>query len=178
LRRLFGDDYYQLRFQQPAVAERDFGPDLRARLRTLMYAASGDAPPEHRWNPATGGPFLAGLIDPGAAPAWLGEEHLDELTAMFTLSGFRGGLSWYANLDRSWELTAPFAGLTIRQPAMFVTGDADPGYAAARAAIEALARGLPGLRRTLSLPGCGHWVGEERADEVNAALLEFLAGVT
>ena len=56
-------------------------------------------------------------------------------------------------------------------------GDADPGYDATRAAIDALPQLVPGLRRSLILPGCGHWVGEERPDEVNAALLEFLAGL-
>lgn len=177
MRKAFGEGYYQLRFQQPRVAERDFEPDVRAKLRTLMYAASGDAPPEHRWHPARGGVFLAGLVDPGAAPAWLGEDQLDALTEAFAHSGFRGGLSWYANMDRSWELTAPFAGLTIQPPALFLTGDADPGYVGSRTAIEAMPQFVPDLRRTLVLPDCGHWIGEERPDEVNAALLEFLAGL-
>ena len=177
MRRAFGDSYYQLRFQQPGVAEHDFGGDVRAGLRTLMYAASGDAPAEHRWQPAAGGPFLAGLVDPGTAPAWLDDDHLDALTAAFTRTGFRGGLSWYRNLDRSWELTAPFAGLAIHQPSLFMMGDADPGYPTARPAIDALPRTLPGLRRSLIVPGAGHWLGEERPDEVNAALLEFLAGL-
>jgi pimeloyl-ACP methyl ester carboxylesterase len=30
------------------------------------------------------------------------------------------------------------------------------------------------LRGTLLLPGAGHWVQQERPDEVNAALLGFL----
>jgi pimeloyl-ACP methyl ester carboxylesterase len=177
MRKVFGDTYYQLRFQQPQVAERDFEPDPRAKLRTIMYAASGDAPPDQRWQPTAGGPFFAGMRDPGAAPAWLGEDGLDALTAAFANSGFRGGLSWYANLDRNWALLAAFTGLTIRAPALFITGDADPGYPGARAAIEALPKLVPNLRRTLILPGCGHWVGEERPEEVNAALLEFLGGL-
>jgi len=177
MRRLFGDNYYQLRFQQSGVAEHDFGPDVRAALRTLMYAASGSAPPEQRWQPMSSGPFLAGLVDPGAAPAWLGEDHLDALTAEFTRTGFRGGLSWYRNMDRSWELTAAFAGLRIHQPSMFITGEADPGYVGSRTAIAALPETLPGLRRSLVIPGAGHWIGEERPDEVNAALIEFLSGL-
>ncbi|HEX2688229.1 MAG TPA: alpha/beta hydrolase [Kofleriaceae bacterium] len=177
MRRRFGDSYYQLRFQLPGVAEQDFTPDLRGKLRTLIYAASGDAPPEQRWQPAAAGPFLAGLADPGRPPAWLGEDQLDALTAAFTHTGFRGGLSWYRNLDRNWELSAPLAGLTIRQPSLFLIGDADPGYPAAGPAIEAMPQLAPGLRRSLVLPGAGHWIGEERPAEVNAALLEFLAGL-
>jgi epoxide hydrolase A/B len=177
MRTRFGDSYYQLRFQQPGVAEQDFGTDVRARLRTLVHAASGDAPPDQRWQPAAGGPFLAGLVDPGRAPAWLGEDQLDALTAAFTRTGFRGGLTWYRNIDRNWELMAPFAGLTIRQPSMFVTGDADPGFPTMRPMIDGVSQVAPGLRRSLILPGVGHWVGEERPAEVNAALVEFLAGL-
>lgn len=177
MRQLFGDRYYQLYFQQPGVAEREFEADVRGGLRRLMYVASGGAPPEHRWRPVLSGGFLEGMFDPGAAPAWLGEDQLDALTAEFTRTGFRPGLSWYRNHDRNWELMAPFADLAIRQPALFITGDADPGYDSFRARVDELPRTLPGLRRTLILPGCGHWVGEERPDEVNAALLEFLAGL-
>ena len=30
---------------------------------------------------------------------------------------------------------------------------------------------------TLVLPGCGHWTGEERPDELNAYLLEVLGSL-
>jgi pimeloyl-ACP methyl ester carboxylesterase len=33
------------------------------------------------------------------------------------------------------------------------------------------------LRKTIMLSGCGHWTQQERAVEVNAALLEFLRGL-
>lgn len=177
MRHVFGDRFYQLYFQQPGVAERDFEVDVRGGLRRLMYAASGGAAPEHRWQIVLTGSFFEGLFDPGVAPAWLGEDQLDAIAAAFTRSGFRGGLSWYRNLDRNWELTAAFAGLRIRQPSLFVMGDADPTYVAARRAIDALSEIAPGLRRSLIIPGCGHWIGEERPEEVNAALLEFLAGL-
>jgi pimeloyl-ACP methyl ester carboxylesterase len=177
MRHVFGDGFYQLYFQQPGVAEREFEADVRAGMRRLMYAASGSAPPEHRLPVMLKGTFFTGLVDPGAAPAWLGEDQLDALTAAFTHSGFRGGLSWYRNLDRNWEQSAAFTGLTIRQPALFAMGDADPTYVAARRAIDVLPQTLPGLRRSLIIPGGGHWIGEEHPDEINAVLLEFLAGL-
>ena len=40
--------------------------------------------------------------------------------------------------------------------------------------LPALQRFIPNLRRTLILPGCGHWTQQERPAEVNAAMLEFL----
>jgi pimeloyl-ACP methyl ester carboxylesterase len=33
---------------------------------------------------------------------------------------------------------------------------------------------LPGLRQKLIIEGGGHWIQQERADEVNAALIAFL----
>jgi hypothetical protein len=32
----------------------------------------------------------------------------------FARTGFRGGLNWYRNIDRNWELLAPFAGRASR----------------------------------------------------------------
>jgi hypothetical protein len=41
-------------------------------------------------------------------PHWLGEADLAYFTESYKESGFRGGLNWYRNLDRNWELTAPW----------------------------------------------------------------------
>jgi pimeloyl-ACP methyl ester carboxylesterase len=40
-----------------------------------------------------------------------------------------------------------------------------------------LRRFVPHLRKTIMLPGCGHWTQQERPREVNAAILEFLASL-
>jgi len=37
-----------------------------------------------------------------------------------------------------------------------------------------LSKFVPALRRTIMLPGCGHWTQQERPAEVNAAMIEFL----
>ena len=43
--------------------------------------------------------------------------------------------------------------------------------------IADLARYIPQLRGTIMLPGCGHWTQQERAGEVNKALIDFLRGL-
>lgn len=40
-----------------------------------------------------------------------------------------------------------------------------------------LDRVLTDLRGHVVLDGAGHWIQQERADEVNAALLDFLSGL-
>jgi hypothetical protein len=59
--------------------------------------------------PGTGG-FLARTIDPPALSAWLADCDIDFYAGEFARTGFRGGLNWYRNIDRNWELLGLFAG--------------------------------------------------------------------
>jgi pimeloyl-ACP methyl ester carboxylesterase len=107
-------NHYWLHFQEPGVAEAEFERDPREALRRVLYSISGDAPRETRQltlQPGKG--WLANTIDPEHLPAWLTDADLDHMAAEFSHSGFRGGLNWYRNIDRNWELTAPWAGAQI-----------------------------------------------------------------
>ena len=44
--------------------------------------------------------------------------------------------------------------------------------------IPNLSKFVPELRGTIILPGCGHWTQQERAAEVNAAMIDFLRGLS
>ena len=116
------------------------------------------------------------MVDPQTLPAWLSEADIDMYAGEFARSGFRGGLNWYRNIDRNWELMAPFDGLKVTIPALFMAGDRDlvVGFPGAAKLIANLKTFVPDLRETIMLPGCGHWTQQERPDEVNAALLRFL----
>jgi epoxide hydrolase A/B len=171
--------HYWFHFQEPGVAEAEFERDPRAALRRVLYSISGDAPLDTRrltLQPGKG--WLANTLDPERLPAWLTDADLDHMSAEFSRSGFRGGLNWYRNLDRNWELTAPWAGATIRQPALFIAGSADPviEFGSGAAALQALSATVPGLRRKLIIEGAGHFIQQERPQLVNEAILEFLAG--
>jgi pimeloyl-ACP methyl ester carboxylesterase len=176
--------FYQLYFQTPGVAEAELERDVRSTIRRLAYSASGDGvaaragagqPGGAGMVPRSGG-FLTRMVDPPELPRWLTAADVDFYTAEFTRAGFRGGLNWYRNIDRSWELLAPFAGARVTVPALYVAGDHDlvvrfPGM---DQLIPNLSRFVPNLRQTIMLPGCGHWTQQERPAEVNAAMLEFL----
>jgi pimeloyl-ACP methyl ester carboxylesterase len=172
--------FYQLYFQTPGVAEAELERDVRSTMRRLAYSGSGDA--VERGNiamvPRRGG-FLAQTTDPDSLPTWLTTTDLDFYAAEFSRTGFRGGLNWYRNIDRNWELLAPFAGAVVTVPALYVVGDRDlvvrfPGM---EQLIANLATFVPWLRRTITLPGCGHWTQQERAREVNDAMVEFLNAI-
>jgi len=169
--------HYWFHLQEPGVAEAEFERDTRAALRRILFSISGDAPPETRrltLQPGKG--WLANTIDPGQLPAWFTDADLDHMSAEFSRSGFRGGLNWYRNIDRNWELTAPWAGASIHQPALFIAGSEDPVIAlgSGAAAVQALPDTVPGLTRTLLIDGAGHFIQQERPRLVNEALVGFL----
>jgi len=169
--------HYWLHLQEPGVAEAEFERDPRATLRRILYSISGDAPPETRrltLQPGKG--WLANTVDPPSLPAWFTDADLDHMAAEFARTGFRGGLNWYRNIDRNWELTAPWAGASIRQAALFIAGSEDPVITSGSgaSALEALPLTVPGLRRRVIIEGAGHFIQQERPGLVNQALLDFL----
>jgi pimeloyl-ACP methyl ester carboxylesterase len=179
--------FYQLYFQTPGVAEAELERDVRATIRRLLYSGSGDGaharagigdPGAVGMVPRSGG-LLTHTLDPAALPAWLTEADLDFFAGEFVRTGFRGGLSWYRNIDRNWELLAPFAGARVTVPALYVAGDRDlvVAFRGMDQLIPSLSKFIPRLRRTLMLPGCGHWTQQERPEEVSAAMIDFLGGL-
>ncbi|WP_435283330.1 alpha/beta fold hydrolase [Streptomyces koelreuteriae] len=180
MRDRFGGHFYWNYFEEPGVADAEFAADTRTALRKLLYSASGDAPdagrPEQALVEDLGRGWLADAPNPEVLPDWLTESDLDTLTESFE-PGFTGALNWYRNLDRNWELTAPWQGAVVSPPALYVYGDRDlvPAFPGTPELIEALPRLMPNLRREpVVLPGCGHWTQQERPAEVNKVLIDFL----
>ena len=170
--------WYQLYFQEPGVAEAEYDRNARAMFRAGRIAISGDAPPgtpPFGMVPRRGRPFRWDAPAP-PLPAWLTQADIDFYTAEFTRTGFRGGLNWYRNIDRNWELLAPFDGLKVTVPALYLAGDRDPvvKFPDMERHIADLGRFVPQLRRTIMLPGCGHITQEERAAEVSTTIIDFL----
>ncbi len=173
-KQVFGDTFfYILHFQTPGVAEHELQKDVRGTLRRFLYSASGDGMGAAFPSLPKSAGFLDQLVDCEKLPAWLSEEDLDFFTEEFTRAGFRGGLNWYRNMDRTWELSAPFQGRKLEQPALFISGDQD--LIRANPLWEAQMRAVVNdLRKPLILPGIGHWTQQEAPEAVNRALIDFL----
>jgi pimeloyl-ACP methyl ester carboxylesterase len=160
LRRHLGDDFYIAWFQQPGVADEALARNVRRTLTTSRVWTS-------RWAEDSG--------EDSEPPSWMSEAELAVYVEAFERTGFTGGLNWYRNIDRNWELTAAVAERRVQQPALFLTGERDPVRRFMPA--EAMRGWVEDLRAEVLVPGAGHWVQQEAPEIVNAALLDFLAGL-
>lgn len=178
--RIGGPDveFYMSYFQRPGRAEAEIEPHVREWLRGTYIALGGGAPAAPGgatpYFITTGGHFSDGFAVDAALPAWLGEDDLDVFVGEFERTGLTGGLNRYRNVDRDWEDLVGHEGRPITQPSIFIAGAEDASVAWLTKDIAAHETTLPGLRGSHVLEGAGHWIQQERADEVNALLVEFL----
>ena len=169
--------YYILYHQEPGVAEAEYQADPEGLLRMLY--ASPDAPreaPTITDSHKDAGGFIGRWGRPLDLPGWLSEEDLTFYVNEFKRSGFRGGLNWYRNFERNWELTEGVEQV-VQVPALMIAGSRDLVVAhmdedSLRKRMEPV---VPHLHSLVWLHGAGHWIQQERPAECNQALLEFLA---
>ena len=173
--------YYRLYFQEPGVAEVELESDIRRSMLGFLYSISGDIISDGIHSEGWDGHFpideslSAQLIIPSQLPPWLSERDLQFFVDELTRSGFRGGINWYRNISAIPGILAPFVGATIAQPALYLYGEHDLIAGNTNAAINALPVALPDLRGVIRLEGAGHWLQQERPQDVNDALLAFLS---
>ena len=179
MKAAFGDNFfYILYFQEPGVADADLGRDPRETMTRLLCAltvpegqqldASGLSAPE-------GAGFVERIPESKGLPDWLSQAELDHYVEEFSRTGFTGGINWYRNFDRNWELTPQLAGAKVQVPSLFIGGKQDPVLLMTNP--EAFVEFLGDHRGNVLVDGGGHWVQQEKPDEVNAALIEFCSAV-
>lgn len=169
--------FYMQYFQTPGVAEKELERDVAASIRLINFNGSGDSPDRTAFGmlqPGHG--FLTDLVEPDTRPSWLSADDLAYYVTEFSRTGFRGGLNWYRNITRSWELLAPWRGVVIRQPSMFIAGARDDilKFPSSPSQIANFTHTLPQLRGCHIVDGAGHWIQRERPEIVNDLLVTFL----
>jgi pimeloyl-ACP methyl ester carboxylesterase len=177
-REMFGENFfYILYFQEPGVADAELDADPARTMRRMMGGprASGDRSAALRMVAPGPEGFIDRLPEPDALPDWISQDELDHYVSEFSRTGFTGGLNWYRNFDRNWETTPELAGAKISVPCLFIGGTADPVLSFTRA--DRASEVISGQYRQVMIDGAGHWLQQERPDEVNANLLEFLKGL-
>lgn len=177
MEQALGPHNYQSYFQTDE-AERELDADPHASMRAILLglsSASHDGPGSSSRNG-----FLPSMGDlPAELPAWLTEEDLDYYGREFARTGFVGGLNWYRNSQRNWELLAPWHHAPLLPPTLFIGGEQDPvlSWRGMRDVLDGMAGIVPNLRGVELLDDCGHWTQQERPEAVSALMLDFLAGL-
>jgi pimeloyl-ACP methyl ester carboxylesterase len=177
-----GKFFYIVYFQPVGPAEAELEADPRHFLRTIMYAAGGEAMASGNAllvdYPSEGTGFLDTLTPaPAELPPWLTEADVDVYAAAFDKSGFFGPISYYRNMDANWERSKDIAPSAYTMPIGFLTGALDAVASMMPGAVDAMAGILPDFRGGTTVEGAGHWVQQENPEATNAALLQFLADV-
>lgn len=156
MREHLGEDFYIVWFQEPGVAEEALERDVR---RTLL-------------TPAVWTEEWAAKDESPRVPPFMTDDDVAFYVSEFERTGFRGGLNWYRNIDRNWELTRPYDERKIELPALFMAGTRDSTMK--WMSPDVMKERVPDLRVEL-VEGAGHWLQQERPDEVNRALLGLLS---
>lgn len=187
MRVAFGEkslDFYQEYFSRPEAAQ-EIMADLRSFLLGVFYSTSGYCSDDEQWRAiwTKDENFSDTYTVPDTLPPYLSQQALDYYVSEFSRTGIRPANNWYAAIDLGWQATSFLDGATVKQPALFLTGERDPslkplfGIDRQGPAIKALRANFSNMRDVLTLPGVGHTPPEEKPDEINDILLTFLSSI-
>ncbi len=185
--------FYILYFQEPGVAEAEFEADTRRSLRLFIWGASGEARQVSgfKWAASSkarqSSGFATAMVDKPrdsklfdnvpdieGVPPWMTEDDLDYFVAQFEKGGFRGPINRYRCMDLDHEQLPEMQNRKIDLPALFIHGEADG--ALTFSPMDPMKKLVPNLK-IVSFPGAGHWTQQERPQETNEALIDFLNGL-
>ncbi|WP_329514686.1 alpha/beta fold hydrolase [Pseudomonas moraviensis] len=172
--------FYQDYFQKFGLIEKELSENIRTSMLGILYSASGEARAHPLHSSSSfiafdkGTRFTDNLAIPEVLPAWLTEWDLEVFSDQFRNSGFSGGINWYRNMDRNWEMTAFWDGALLLQPMLFIAGSLDGVLTMTSEEYENLHLHAPMLAGKHIIPNAGHWIQQERPKEVNDHLITFL----
>jgi len=174
-----GRFFYMLYFQPVGPAEAELEADPRHFIRTMLYAAGGEGMAGASAGLHDVSSRATRFLDvlgtaPEVLPSWLTEHDVDVYAEAFLRSGFFGPVSYYRNMDANWERSRGIPPSVYTFPTGFLTGSLDPVRTMMPGVADKMPSLLPDFRGTTVIEGAGHWVQQERPDEVNGALLSFL----
>lgn len=162
LEECFGPDHYFVHFnRQPGVADRVLDKNVSRFLGNLFRQNIPLAPPE----PGNMMINLA-LAESAHGEALMDDKILSLFTNAFENTGFTSSVNWYRNLDRNWHLLSDVSPV-INHPTLMIYGEYDMILR-----FDALQDFVPNVEE-ISLP-CGHWIQQERPEETNRAILNWL----
>jgi pimeloyl-ACP methyl ester carboxylesterase len=138
---------YILHFQEEGVAEREMEADLEGTLRRVMRSTAGNA-------------------------EVITDDDIAVFAAAFRAGGLRGPINFYRNFHSNWETTAHLTDKQVTAPSLMITAEKDPVLKPEMA--DGMERWVPNVRLH-HVQDSGHWTQQEQPEEVNRAMIDFLA---
>ena len=171
-RRKLGDDFYIVNFQDSDEADRAFAADpvhffnIMMRKNQITRAQFDQLPAQMKAMSLIKAMQRKGS---GGEPLLTTEER-DYFAAAFTKSGFTNPINWYRNWTRNWQALAGVDPI-IRIPTLFIGAVDDVVVPLEQ--IEAMRPLVEDLSIEMLQP-CGHWSQQERPEDVNRIILQWL----
>ncbi len=159
-----GGDFYIVHFnRQPGVADTVFADNCENFLRNMYRTNQWNHPPVQ----LEGMPMLAmAQADVMPGDPLMADADLKVFVDAFNHAGFTGGLNWYRNFSRNWDIIGSYP-QKITQPTLMLYGDYD---------MVPKADNLSDFVVNVEIHSfpCGHWIQQECPQETNAAILHWL----
>lgn len=163
--KMLGPNFYMVHFnRQPGVADAIFAANTERFLRNMYHT--------DQWleeAPELGDEMrLLAIAQRDSMPGKLlmSEEELAVFVRAFELSGFTGGINWYRNFTRNWHTLAKVE-QQLHCPALMIHAAHD-----IVPPVPYLQDHVPQVE--VSTLDCGHWIMQERPQETNALILDWL----
>lgn len=160
-----GPDFYIVHFnRQPGVADQAFAEHTEQFLRNMYRTGQWQHPPVE----LPGMPLIS-MCEQADMPGELmmSEAELAVFVEAFKHSGFSGGINWYRNFSRNWEIIGQYEQY-IHQPTLMIYGTYDmvpPSPELGKVVSDLTIAELP----------CGHWIQQEQPAATNQLMLDWLA---
>jgi pimeloyl-ACP methyl ester carboxylesterase len=181
MRRRMGEEMYIVHFQKPGEADAVLDGDVaKAMTFFLRRPLPGDTPPSGGVGAAAAaeGESVFPLIkilqayDPAVDPreTFLTDAEMAFFVETFQRTGFTGGINWYRNFTRNWRASEGMD-QKVKVPSLMVMAEKDAVLPPS--AADGMETYVPDLEKAL-IKGSGHWTQQEKPDEVNRVILDWL----
>ena len=171
MEQYFGSEHYIVHFnRQPGLADAAFAANPGRFFSNVFRRRQPHA--DRKAKESTERPSfnvslmsLLDLTDPPGQPL-MSEEELEVFVVAFSKGGFTGPINWYRNITRNWEMSADLP-QRINVPCAMIFGSYDIVPKGGD-----VSEYVPNLE-SITLE-CGHWIQQEKPDEVNTFLIDWL----
>jgi pimeloyl-ACP methyl ester carboxylesterase len=175
-RQKFGDDFYIVNFQDSDEADTAFAADpvhffnMMMRRNQMPRAEFEQLPPPMKV------PSLLKVMErkESAGEPLLSDDERNYYVEAFTESGFTNPINWYRNWTGNWQ-ALDGVDQVINIPTLFI-GAVDDLFIAPEH-INAMKPLVTDLTIEMLEP-CGHWSQQERPEDVNRLIINWLARKT